>query len=633
MKDHYEFVKPDTHAVFFCAKHKLIKWKNMIIHLNIKDCDSSLIQSYISNVLKSLYGSVDIELQTQIGQTVTQYHDSLTKITVDMFDQSDMIRSVRLGSVAFVYKKARHVFSEIEAFYSVSHKEKKYVDIHTLGDCHPFFNADVYGQLKNEEIGYQQMKLFLLNKLNERLNAVVDGAEHKSKILEALFWKNEFNGIANPIIFTLDEMKLAHEKFIFEILKSSLLEENIFELACHGVTSDFVKNTNDENPCDVLKNYQTIISKYELTNTDGSNSRFIPALQSWANDNPNKLIFLRDYSKNNFDCLDQNFFALDEIVLKSRYSKTSLDNLQTKQVFSDSGIWRKLLKSCPIHLSKTLKSLNVDNKKSQERLNENLHSDAFLLQFSLKQTLDRFDTAQLKYLIEKPKFSAFMSNIVCVLHPTEYEKANRFFGIVMNTMWVEDGFHYTKIKSIREQFDRSSFSNALDYLNDMKALNFSQRYTVKSLLRNSKQWHNSIEQHKKRVVEFSIPEINYDILHIRFEAICNREQLISEIETMHHCISSYSELMAEHKYIAFRFFDTKSNIRGTVGIRMSGWINGDNIQKSYHYYRFDQISGQNNVQLPSYTRIACESLLGRLMKEQPLVDTLIKEHTLSNHSV
>lgn len=601
----------------------------MIIHLNIKDRDSSLIDSYISNVLKSLYGSVDIELKAQIDKTVTQYHELLTKITVDMFDQSDMIRSVRLGGVAFVYKKARHVFSEIEAFYSVNHKEKKYVDIPSLGECHPFFNANVYGQLKNEEIGYQQMKLFLMNKLIERLNAVVDGAEHKQKILEALFWESEHNGVANPIIFTLDEMKLAHEKFVFEILKSSLLDEKVFDLACHGVSSSFVKNTNDENPFEILKNYQTLISKYDLINTDGSGNRFVPALQGWVHDNPNKLIFLRDFSKNKFDCLDQNFFALDEIVLKSRYNSSKLDNLQPKQVFSDSGIWRKLLNSCPIHLSKTLKALSVENKAPQSCLNGNLHSNAFLLQFSLKQKLDRFDTVQLKYIMEKPKFAPFMLNIVCMLHPTEYEKANRFFGVLMNTMWVEDGPQYTAIKSATDLFDRSSFSNVLDYLSDKKHINFAQRYTVKSLLGYSQEWHNSTEQRKKRVVEFEFPEINYDVLYVRFEAISNSEELRVEIDTMHHCISSYSDLMADQKYIAFRFIDTKTNIRGTVGIRISSWVDAVNIQNSYHIYKFDQISGPSNVQLPSYARIACESLIARLMNEQPLVDELIQKHASS----
>ena len=601
----------------------------MIIHLNIKDSDSSLIDSYISNVLNSLYGSVDAELKEQVSNTVTQYHESLSKITVEVFDQSEMIRSVRFGTVAFVYKKTRHLYSEIEAFFTVNHKEKKYVNLNSLDECHPFFNANVYGQLKEENKGYWQMKLYLLNKLNERLNPVVDSAEHKGKILEALFWSSEYNGVTNPIVFTLNEMKLAHEKFVFEILKSSLLDEKVFELACHGVTSSSEKNTDDENPLEILKNYQTLINKYELTNSNRSENLFIPALQAWANDNPNKLIFLRDFSRFNFDCLDQNFFSLDEIVLKNRHNSLKLDNLLPKQVFSDSGIWRLFLKSCPIFLSKTLKALNVSDKSTQTSLNENLHSKAFLLQFTLKQKLDSFDTAQLAYLWDKPKFAPFMSKIIEMLHPTEYEKANRFFGVVMNTMWVEDEPQYTAIKSIREKFERSSFSNTLDYLSDLKHINFSQRYTVKSLLRYSKEWHNSTEQQKKRVVEFELPEINYDIFNIRFEAINDSEQLRAEIETMRHCISSYSDLIANNKYIAFRFIDNKTNIRGTVGIRMSGWIDGDNIQDSYHIYKFDQISGQNNVQLPSYARIACESLIARLMKEQPLVDLLIKNHTSS----
>lgn len=599
----------------------------MIIHLNIKDRDSSLIDTYISSVLKSLYGSVDSELLAQIRQTVTQYHESLTKITVDTFDQSDMIRSVRLGNVAFVYKKVRSNFSEIQAYYSVDYSEKTHIDLCLLGSSNPFFNANVYGQLKDEQVGYQQMKLFLLNKLNERLNAVVDGAEHKKKIIEALFWDDEFNGNPNPIIFTLDEMKLAHEKFVFEILKSSLLDEEIFELACHGVSSSFEKNTNDINPFEVLQNYQTLISKYELINTDGAETRFIPALKAWAKDNPNKLIFLRDFSKNNFDCLDQNFFVLDEIVLKERYNSSKLDNLLPKQVFSDGGIWRAFLKSDPIHLSKTLRVLNAGSKVLQSGLNEHLHFNAFLLQFSLKQRLDCFDTVQLSYLMDKPKFAPFMLNIVTSLHPTEYEKANRIFGVVMNTMWVENGHYYAATKSIEDKFDRSSFSNALDYLSDKKHINFAQRYTVKSLLAYSEEWHNSTEQRKKRVFEFVFPEINYDVLHVRFEAIRNSEELRDEIDTMHHCVSSYSDLMADHKYIAFRFIDSKNNIRGTVGIRIASWVNQDDIQKSYHVYKFDQISGPNNVQLPSYARIACESLIARLMNDQPLADALIMKHT------
>lgn len=598
----------------------------MIIHLNIKSHDDNHVEKYISDVLKSLCGKVDHDLLMKLQETVIQYKESLTKITVETFDQSNMIRSVRFGSIAFAYKKTRTKFSELQAYFSLNHDAKTYSDLDCLGDKHPFFNANFYGSLKNEESGYLQAKLFLLVKLNERLNATVDNCEHKVEILKALFLSNDFNGQTNPIIFTIDEIKLAHEKYVFEILRSTILDEHVFELACHGVSKSCEYNTGDVNPFEIVQNYTKITRKYELINTDGENNRFIPALDGWAKDNPNKLIFLRDFSSNNYDCLDQNYFSLEEVVLKCRYNVNKLKNLLPKQVFSDSGIWRNFLKSEPVNLSKTLKVLHSGGFGEQYGFNENLHINAFLLQFSLKQNLNLFDAVQLKYLLSKAKCRPLMLYIVNRLHPTEYAKANRLFGVMMNMMWNERGHPCNHAKSLEEQFDRSEFPNVLDYVSDMQYISFDQRYTEKSLLRYAEEWHNSTEQRKKRVIEFEYPAISYDVLHVRFEAIRNSEELRAEIETMHHCISSYSNLMAEHKYIAFRFIDHKNNIRGTVGIRFSGYIKDDNIQNSFHMYKFDQISGQNNIQLPSYARIACESLIAKLMNEQPLVHLLIEKH-------
>lgn len=605
----------------------------MILHLNIKSHDKDLVKNYIGDVLKSLYGMVDLELFDQLQETVIQYNESLTKITISTFDQSDMIRSVRLGNIAFAFKKTRTKFSELQAYDRLNHDGHTYTDLGSLGVSHSFFNANIYGPLKDEESGYLQVKMFLLNNLNERLNAKIQSCEYKLKILKALFLDDEFEGQANPIVFTLAEIKLAQEKFVFEILKSTILDENVFELACHGVSSSFVKNTDDVNPFEVILNYIKITQKYELINTNDKSHRYISALNDWVKDNKNKFIFLRDFSKNNFDCLDQNYFALEDIVLKCSYNPKNLNNLLQKQIFSDSGIWRTFLKSDPVHISKTLKFLASNEFDEQSYFNENLHFKAFLFQFLLKKTLPRFDVVQLNYLISKAKFKPFMLYIVTHLNPTEYAKANHLFGVMMNMMWIVRGYHYTKAKSLEERFDRSEFTNVLDYVSDMNHINFNQRFTEKSLLRYTEEWHNSTEQRKKRVFEFEYPAINYDVLFVRFEAIRNSAELRNEIDTMHHCISSYSDLMAKQKYIAFRFIDTQNDTRGTVGVHFSSYINANDIHDSYHLYKFDQINGPSNTQLPSYARNACESLIARLMNDQPLAHLIIEKHTakLADH--